>query len=275
MADIRRTVGLLDAGPAGTRPEPGVADLPELVDDFRRAGLPVDFDLHGDLSAVTGTVGLGLYRITQESLANVAKHSPGAGTDVRLTIEPERMTLAIRNPIRGRVPSPDGSRGSGLRGMRTRRAARWHPPRRPGRQAVVGARRGPTAPGFVPAGDPPSHSGTVVTGPEIRVLLVDDQDLVRSGLRRILRRKDGFVIVGECADGSEVPGAVAEHTPDVVLMGLRMKKVDGVRATRELRSAAQPPPVLVLTTFDDDDLLSGSSARVRRGSSSRIRPPRI
>lgn len=97
-----------------------------------------------------------------------------------------------------------------------------------------------------------------MTGPEIRVLLVDDQELVRSGLRRILRRKDGFVIVGECADGSEVPGAVAEHTPDVVLMDLRMKKVDGIRATRDLRSAAQPPPVLVLTTFDDDDLLSGS-----------------
>ena len=120
MADIRRTVGLLDAGPAGTRPEPGVADLPELIDDFRRAGLPVDFDLQGDLSAVTGTVGLGLYRITQESLANVAKHAPGAGADVRLTIEPERAILAIRNPIRGRGSVPDSSRGSGLRGMRER-----------------------------------------------------------------------------------------------------------------------------------------------------------
>nr|WP_241031488.1 histidine kinase [Rhodococcus koreensis] len=122
MADIRRTVGLLDAGPAGTRPEPGVADLPDLIDDFRRAGLPVDFDLHGDLSAVTGTVGLGLYRITQESLANVAKHAPGVGADVRLTIEPERVSLEIRNPIRGRVSAPDSSRGSGLRGMRERAA---------------------------------------------------------------------------------------------------------------------------------------------------------
>ncbi|BAH53562.1 sensor histidine kinase [Rhodococcus opacus] len=122
MADIRRTVGLLDAGPAGTRPEPGVADLPDLIDGFRRAGLPVDFDLRGDLSAVTGTIGLGLYRITQESLANVAKHAPGAGADVRLTIESERATLAIHNPIRGRVSAPNGARGSGLRGMRERAA---------------------------------------------------------------------------------------------------------------------------------------------------------
>jgi DNA-binding NarL/FixJ family response regulator len=88
------------------------------------------------------------------------------------------------------------------------------------------------------------------------VLLVDDQDLVRSGLRRILRRKDGFTVVAECADGDEVPAAVAEHQPDVVVMDLRMKRVDGIEATRKL-AAAGSPPVLALTTFDDDELLSG------------------
>ena len=54
--------------------------------------------------------------------------------------------------------------------------------------------------------------------PQIAVLLVDDQELVRSGLRRILRRKDGFAVVAECADGDEVPAAVAEHRPDVIVM---------------------------------------------------------
>jgi DNA-binding NarL/FixJ family response regulator len=92
--------------------------------------------------------------------------------------------------------------------------------------------------------------------PDISVLLVDDQDLVRSGLRRILRRKDGFTVVAECADGDEVPAAVAEHHPDVVVMDLRMKRVDGIEATRKL-AAAGSPPVLALTTFDDDELLSG------------------
>lgn len=70
--------------------------------------------------------------------------------------------------------------------------------------------------------------------PEITVLLVDDQDLVRSGLRRILRRKDGFVIVAECSDGDEVPAAVAEHRPEVVVMDLRMRRIDGIEATRRL-----------------------------------------
>ncbi|WP_066900384.1 response regulator transcription factor [Mycolicibacterium houstonense] len=92
---------------------------------------------------------------------------------------------------------------------------------------------------------------------EVDVLLVDDQDLVRSGLRRILRRKDGFTIIAECADGDEVPDAVARYRPDVVVMDLRMKRVDGIEATRRL-TAADGPPVLALTTFNDDELLSGA-----------------
>jgi DNA-binding NarL/FixJ family response regulator len=91
--------------------------------------------------------------------------------------------------------------------------------------------------------------------PQIAVLLVDDQELVRSGLRRILRRKDGFTIVAECADGDEVLDAVARHRPDVVVMDLRMRHVDGIEATRRLGGV---PPVLALTTFNEDELLSGA-----------------
>ena len=98
---------------------------------------------------------------------------------------------------------------------------------------------------------------------EIAVLLVDDQELVRSGLRRILRRKDGFAIVGECSDGDEVADAVARFRPAVVVMDLRMKRLDGIQATR-LLSANGGPPVLALTTFNDDELLSGA---LRAGAS--------
>jgi DNA-binding NarL/FixJ family response regulator len=92
----------------------------------------------------------------------------------------------------------------------------------------------------------------------IRVLLVDDQELVRAGLRRILQTTDDIEVVGECEDGDRVPEAVVEHKPDVILMDIRMKRVDGVEATRRLASGGVVPPVLVLTTFDDDELLSAA-----------------
>jgi DNA-binding NarL/FixJ family response regulator len=91
----------------------------------------------------------------------------------------------------------------------------------------------------------------------IRVLLVDDQELVRAGLRGILREQFGFEIVGECADGRTVPGAVSSSRPDVVLMDVRMPLLDGVTATRLLLSEPGAPPVLALTTFDDDEALAG------------------
>lgn len=91
----------------------------------------------------------------------------------------------------------------------------------------------------------------------VHVLVVDDQELVRGGVRRILRRRDGFV-VSECSDGDEVVAAVRADPPDVVLMDLRMKRVGGIDATRMLRDLDGAPPVLVLTTFDDDQLLSGA-----------------
>ncbi|MCX6398663.1 MAG: response regulator transcription factor [Propionibacteriales bacterium] len=96
--------------------------------------------------------------------------------------------------------------------------------------------------------------------PMVRVVLVDDQELVRSGLRRILRRRDGFEIVAECADGNEVPGVLDDLVDgvDVVVMDLRMRTVDWITATREVVARDDGPPVLVLTTFDDDEMLSGA-----------------
>jgi DNA-binding NarL/FixJ family response regulator len=98
----------------------------------------------------------------------------------------------------------------------------------------------------------------------IRVLLVDDQELIRTGLRGILRARSGFEIAGECPDGRGVAAAVATLRPDVVLMDMRMPFVDGVAATAELRQRDDSPPVLALTTFDDDEILA---AALRAGAS--------
>ncbi len=92
----------------------------------------------------------------------------------------------------------------------------------------------------------------------IRVLLVDDQELIRAGLRGILRTRYGFEIVGELADGIGVVSAVESLRPDVVVMDVRMPGLDGVSATAQLRRRDDAPPVLVLTTFEDEEILAGA-----------------
>jgi len=87
----------------------------------------------------------------------------------------------------------------------------------------------------------------------VRVLVVDDDALVRAGLTMMLDGTHGITVVGEAADGDEVPGAIDAHAPDVVLMDLRMPRVDGIAATKRLRGRRNPPEVIVLTTFDADD----------------------
>jgi DNA-binding NarL/FixJ family response regulator len=87
----------------------------------------------------------------------------------------------------------------------------------------------------------------------IRVLIVDDDALVRSGLTMMLGGADSVEVVGEAQDGSEVLGAIDRHHPDVLMLDLRMPKVDGLGALALLRGQPHPPAVIVLTTFDTDE----------------------
>ena len=90
----------------------------------------------------------------------------------------------------------------------------------------------------------------------IRVLLADDQPLVRTGLRMILSAEPDLEIVGEACDGSEAITLCARARPDVVLMDVRMPGIDGIEATRAITTSQDSPPrVLVLTTFDLDDVV--------------------
>jgi signal transduction histidine kinase len=102
---------------------PTAADLPELVAGFRAAGLDVGFDVHGDVGALPPATGLGVYRITQESLTNVAKHAPTSRTEVRLAVDADAVRLTVRDRDGRTVATPSENGGLGLRGMRERAAA--------------------------------------------------------------------------------------------------------------------------------------------------------
>lgn len=93
---------------------------------------------------------------------------------------------------------------------------------------------------------------------ETRIVIVDDDALVRAGLRLMLDGAEGIRVVGEAADGGDVASVLDAHPADVVLMDLRMTRVDGIEATRRVRARPSPPAVVVLTTFDTDAEVVGA-----------------
>ncbi|WP_433303486.1 response regulator transcription factor [Actinoplanes sp. CA-030573] len=95
----------------------------------------------------------------------------------------------------------------------------------------------------------------------VRVVLVDDQTLVRTGFRLVLDETTDIEVVGEAADGSQALDVVARTRPDVVLMDVRMPGLDGIEATRRIRGGPHPAKVIILTTFDlDEYVLAGLRA---------------
>ena len=99
----------------------------------------------------------------------------------------------------------------------------------------------------------------------IRVLLADDQRVVREGLGTLLALLDGIELVGTAADGEEAIALAAEHDPDVVLMDLRMPRVDGVEAIRRLAARGERPRAIALTTYADDASVLGALRAGARG----------
>ena len=98
----------------------------------------------------------------------------------------------------------------------------------------------------------------------IRVLICDDQALVRAGFRAILELQDDIEVVGEAENGAEAVALAARRSPDVILMDIRMPVLDGVEATRRLVAGGSPSRILVLTTFDLDEYVH---AAIRAGAS--------
>jgi DNA-binding NarL/FixJ family response regulator len=106
-------------------------------------------------------------------------------------------------------------------------------------------------------------AGSAVPGP-IRVLIVDDDAMVRAALTMMLAGSDQVLLVGEATDGNQVAAAVREHAPDIVLMDIRMPRMDGLAATELLCRQPSPPQIIILTTFDADEYVLRA---VRAGAS--------
>ena len=229
---------------------PGLDRLGELLEQVRAAGMPVE--LVGRRRARGGSIPgieLSAYRIIQEALTNTLKHARGA---------PRQVARPATARTRWISRSTDDG-GTGDRGIS--RAGRVRP--RPHRHARAGRGVRRSVRGRVRAGRVPRVAPRLpidATRPRrprdmpIRVLLVDDQQLVRTGFRMILADEPDIEVVGEAADGKVAVESVRRLEPDVVVMDIRMPVMDGVEATRRIVEDPAPTArVLVLTTFDADE----------------------
>jgi DNA-binding NarL/FixJ family response regulator len=248
LDDLREVIGVLREEPLDgdpERPQPTLANLPALLDESRQAGMHVSSEcLVEDLATVPDGVGRNAYRIVQEALTNARKHAHGAAVDVTLAgAAGSGLILEVRNrlPV-GAAPAPH----PGGRHRADRAVGAHEPGRRPARARPHAGRRLRAAGLAAVAG---------MTGSPIRVLIADDDALVRSALSMMLAGTDDIRVVAEVADGAEVAAAVDAYRPDLVLMDIRMPRMDGLAATEQVRAREDAPAVIVLTTFDADDMV--------------------
>ena len=228
----------------GLAPQPGIGDLDALAASVRAAGLPVNLVIDGDHAALPAAVDVSVYRIVQEALTNVLKHAGPARAEVTIgCADGHRHDRGHRrrnraSPVTG--PRPAGTGWPGCASGPRYSAVTWPP----GRGPAAGS---PCAPGCRSAAA--CRRRAVV----ISVLIADDQDLVREGLRMLLEAEPDLTVAGEAADGSQALAQARLLDPDVILMDVRMPRMNGIEATTRLVQAGSRARILMLTTFNLDE----------------------
>ena len=247
LTDMRRLLSLLRDAEEGSSIDPqlSLTRLDSLVEQLRASGLNVELAITGpasDRTAWCGPVGLPDHPRGADQRAQ-ARGSAGQRPSGR----GQRHGVAHHHSQRRRSGRDQRRREDN----RSRTA--WH--------SGTGGGRGGTSGGWARRGRrlrrscPTAVRGRGVSSDMIRVVLADDQPLVRAGLRMILAGEERIEVVGEAADGAEAVTICADRSPDVILMDVRMPNVDGIEATRRLSALPRPPRILVLTTFDLDDVV--------------------
>ena len=243
---MRRLLGMLrepDEEPE-LAPQPGLAELPALAESVRAAGLPVRLVVDGDRAALPAAVDVSAYRIVQEALTNVLKHAGSARAEVSIGYVEDAVTIEVTDDgpraqaadlvwAEAAPGRPGPGRDAGAGGAVRRRAA--------GRTEARGRFRGP---------GPPAARRRVVM---ISVLIADDQDLVREGLRMMLEAEPDLRVAGEAGNGQQALAQTRRLDPDVVLMDVACPSSTGSRPPVSSSRSGSRARILMLTTFNLDE----------------------
>ncbi len=242
LTELRSVLDVLRGPDQGAprQPAPSVTRIDDLVAGARATGLTVDVAVEGNPPPLPAAIDLAAYRIVQEALTNTVRHAGASAVSIRVTYGPGTVTIQVDDDGVGSPASVPVSGGSGIAGMRERALAR-------GGELVAGPQPGG---GFRVRACLP-----VARERMIRVLLADDQALVRAGFRALLDAEEDLEVVGEAEDGRRAVEETRRLVPDVVLMDIRMPGTDGLAATREIAADEHLAGVrvVILSTFDLDE----------------------
>jgi len=256
LGDLRRALTVLRdpllGAPLG--PAAGLHDLEPLTAPLRAAGVNVaiSIDPVSDLPVSVQATG---YRIVQEALTNVSRHAQAANASVDIRRAEDQVRIEVADDGTGAANGSAGA-GNGLRGMRERVLALGGT-----LEATPESTGGWRVSVMLPTIAPPGVGGAMIT-----VELVDDQSLVRAGFCALLDAETDISVVAQAADGQEGVRLAREHRPGVVLMDVRMPRLDGLEATGQITRDPRlaETRVIVLTTFEFDDYVFGA---LRSGAS--------
>ncbi len=282
LGELRATVGLLRQSgdpEAPTEPAPGLDRLDELAATFRNAGLRVEVARADQGTELPAAVGLAAYRIVQEALTNVQKHAGAARAPRSASYASDRTSRSPCSTTAATTDTtPPPAAGTDCSGCANASPPCAAPsPQAPASAAVSACMRScpssPAPPPLPAAARDPRPAGARMT---IRVLLADDQALLRSAFRVLVDSEPDMEVVGEASDGAEAVRLARAHRPDVVLMDIRMPGTDGLAATREISAdpALDGVRVVILTTFEVDDYVVQSLRVAPPASSARAQSRR-
>ena len=239
LGEMRRLLGAMRSDGDGVElgPQPGLDALDSLVDDVTRAGLPVRLQVHGEAVPLPRAIDLSAYRIVQEGLTNALKHAHASHADVTVRYRPDELELEVADDGKGPATTTDTVTASSASANACN---------------IYGGEMnaGPHQRRLRPQRTAPDRPLPAMS---IRVLVADDQSMVRAGFRMLLSVEPDIEVVAEASNGLEAVDKAARFQPDVVLMDIRMPELDGLEATRRILASDDAARILILTTFDLDE----------------------